>query len=1366
MFGRLRPWMLVGIALLGILALVGEARAKHFGLNGQEDFSEIARRGFYETITNGGTYQQNPAVDATASALSPQPPGYNTYLNRQRNSYTWGSGWFGGFYYVGTVRDVGCFLIDSTDPLCPHTDANGDGSPEPGADQKAEIWRFTPSPTNAATGGWTRALQSPCIVAGGGIGVSACQGFPTLGVAANLPRDIGYRGMTVGAVGPLDTTQRLWVAAFGLGGRVLQSTTGTTFNVASTNGLATIPSITSLTGLSSLQNIATVDLGYRSILIWQGRLCIAPAGSYADEDLPVNPVVLCNSNPASTSSTWQTIVNVKAHLTLGDPNNLGIFQMGVFNGDLYIGVSNRTTGVQIWRLPASQCPIPSSSSTLCVANSSQWQRVITHGGGRSIPSDGLPDSAGVSAMQVHNGGSGDALYIGTSDSAAFQNSRTELFRINLDGTWDLIVGSPRQKSMMDAMNADLTLAHFNCVATVNTNRTQFDFDGSGPNPAEAACFPLGNMAAGFGTGFSGGTAPVTGGYSSGPFGYVWRMAVHNDGSTDPSTSGNFLYLGMLHTGGGNFGGSSNNPAGFDLLKSKDGVTWNTAANTVNNNGLGNSDNYGVRTLVSVPNWPNAGPGGSGTGPALLVGTANPSTEDATEPNTGGAEVHLGTCAPTSTPVAVAVATTKSTAPGQVIFDTTNNRYVAFDDELAPAAGDTNVNVTLVGSASSDTFCGDLLSYQWYDKLGNLIGPASPLDPGNPISGAPPIVSGSASGSTPSGGPKLTIGNLTLTLPTSTDTTDYTFRLCVTDETSQTACADVTVRASHNLPPTAAITPDPPTTFGGVCGGNSGSPRVCLVDLDGNLSETFTVQGVCSDPEHPAPSAPLFSTPPASCVWSADAGVGITFAGGSIGSTGGPDDDPDSAGTAYTVTVPVSTSGGGGGFNTPSVYLTATDDHGYTNQARTRVRVLAAVHDVAVTAIAPTTTLATVGSSQTVTVTVANNGHFTESVNVALVASPGGAVSSTTPQPVSIGPCVNTTTHVPLSPCPTTTVSFNWTPASPAGQPHTLTATAATVTGETNTADNSRSLSVAMVNNTPTANAPISPTTTNEDTSVGITLTGSDPDSDPLTFLVGTGPTHGSLSGTAPNLTYTPAANYNGSDSFTFTVNDGSLTSSPATVSITINAVNDAPSFTKGANQTILPTAGAQTVINWATNIAPGPATATDESGQTLNFNIVSNTNAAIFSVLPAISSTGTLTYTPSGTTGTATVGVQLHDDGGGTAPNVDTSATQTFTITVSTPCSGSICAPTGVTAAMNTPPARQVRVNWNDNATNETRYEVQRCRLSFGFCSYSTVTTSLAAGTTSYNNTVSSAGTYRFRVRACNSSGCSAYGVSNNIAVP
>jgi hypothetical protein len=76
-------------------------------------------------------------------------------------------------------------------------------------------------------------------------------------------------------------------------------------------------------------------------------------------------------------------------------------------------------------------------------------------------------------------------------------------------------------------------------------------------------------------------------------------------------------------------------------------------------------------------------------------------------------------------------------------------------------------------------------------------------------------------------------------------------------------------------------------------------------------------------------------------------------------------------------------------------------------------------------------------------------------------------------------------------------------------------------------------------------------TTLQDTPVGITLTGSSPQGFSLTYTVLTGPTNGTLSGTAPNLTYTPNANYVGPDAFTFKVNDGTTDSNVATVRITV-----------------------------------------------------------------------------------------------------------------------------------------------------------------------------------------------------------------------
>ncbi|MDQ3931115.1 MAG: Ig-like domain-containing protein [Chloroflexota bacterium] len=212
------------------------------------------------------------------------------------------------------------------------------------------------------------------------------------------------------------------------------------------------------------------------------------------------------------------------------------------------------------------------------------------------------------------------------------------------------------------------------------------------------------------------------------------------------------------------------------------------------------------------------------------------------------------------------------------------------------------------------------------------------------------------------------------------------------------------------------------------------------------------------------------------------------------------------------------------------------------------------------------------------------------------------------------------------------------------------------------------INIAPVNDPPTANA--QSVSTNEDNAKAITLTADDVDGDALSYIIVSGPSNGVLSGTGANRTYTPAANYNGSDSFTFKANDGTVDSNTATVSITVNAVNDAPSFTKGADQTVLENAGAQTVTGWATNIQPGPLSATDESGQTVDF-LVSNNNNTLFSAQPAVSSNGTLTFTPAtGAVGTATVSVQIHDNGGTANGGVDTSAVQTFKINVNYGFSG------------------------------------------------------------------------------------------------
>jgi len=100
-----------------------------------------------------------------------------------------------------------------------------------------------------------------------------------------------------------------------------------------------------------------------------------------------------------------------------------------------------------------------------------------------------------------------------------------------------------------------------------------------------------------------------------------------------------------------------------------------------------------------------------------------------------------------------------------------------------------------------------------------------------------------------------------------------------------------------------------------------------------------------------------------------------------------------------------------------------------------------------------------------------------------------------------------------------------------------------------------------VNSVPTA-APVSVATAHG-AAVGVTLAGEDADGDALTFEVVTTPANGALSGTAPALTYTPAAGFAGSDTFTYRVGDGTAWSAPATATIEVAAapVNQAPAVT-------------------------------------------------------------------------------------------------------------------------------------------------------------------------------------------------------------
>ena len=136
-----------------------------------------------------------------------------------------------------------------------------------------------------------------------------------------------------------------------------------------------------------------------------------------------------------------------------------------------------------------------------------------------------------------------------------------------------------------------------------------------------------------------------------------------------------------------------------------------------------------------------------------------------------------------------------------------------------------------------------------------------------------------------------------------------------------------------------------------------------------------------------------------------------------------------------------------------------------------------------------------------------------------------------------------------------------------------------------------SITVNPVNDQPVANAQT--LSTDEDTALTITLTGSDADNDALSYQIIAQPLNGSISGTLPQVIYTPNPDFHGSDSLSFQVNDGVLSSATATVSITVNAVNDAPVMTDQALVTDEDTPLAVTL------------SATDTEADPLSFSIVS-----------------------------------------------------------------------------------------------------------------------------------------------------------------
>jgi len=226
-----------------------------------------------------------------------------------------------------------------------------------------------------------------------------------------------------------------------------------------------------------------------------------------------------------------------------------------------------------------------------------------------------------------------------------------------------------------------------------------------------------------------------------------------------------------------------------------------------------------------------------------------------------------------------------------------------------------------------------------------------------------------------------------------------------------------------------------------------------------------------------------------------------------------------------------------------------------------------------------------------------------------------------------------------------------------------------------------------------------------------------------------------------------------------TVDDSRGGSFTQDLTITINDINEVPSFTLGPDQNLLYNLGPQAVPGWATNISDG-----DDGSQVLSFEVTNNTNPGLFDAggAPAVSAAGDLSFTSAlDQVGEAQITIQLRDDGpsgpsaSGMSTHVDVSNPQIFTITIETDC------PTPANPIASNPGDNSIELAWQSvigGLSYEVRYKV------VGATSWTSTST---ANTNIILSGLASAASYVWKVKAiCNEDGSfsSAFTSQDNFA--
>ena len=335
----------------------------------------------------GGVGAASPTVVAPRMILA-----QNGFGNRE-NSYAWAMGWFKGKLYVGTGRDVLCVENETTQFYVPltkkysTTPAIGDRCPPDPyhMNLRAEIWQYTPG-----AGRWRRVYDSPASTRN--------PESPKKRVAS----DIAYRDMATYT----DPSGRQALYAAGVSAdeylppllkthppRILRSYDGVHWQALN------LPSV-----LVHREGGALRPMGFRSLVVWKHRLFVT-----------ATPDLTGDGSLFEITKPWSD----HPRLIQVSPPNLSVFEVVTFNGDLYLGCGNPTSGYSVWEESGVGRP---------------FTPIVTGGAGRG---DVITS---VVSMKVYR----NALYVGASGWYQAALPLSEMIRIQRDGQWTLVVGNPRK----------------------------------------------------------------------------------------------------------------------------------------------------------------------------------------------------------------------------------------------------------------------------------------------------------------------------------------------------------------------------------------------------------------------------------------------------------------------------------------------------------------------------------------------------------------------------------------------------------------------------------------------------------------------------------------------------------------------------------------------------------------------------------------------------------------------------------------------------------------------------------------------------------------------------------------------------------